>query len=107
MQTDTLKLAGLLESQEGRARLLAAFAASDTVILASPVYADCPPRLCCARWNFSPARPWRGRKTSAAVACCGFPEASHTAITLEACAAFARRAGLRWLGASAWAGPER
>lgn len=116
-ESQTLQLTGLLEAQEGRARLAGEFLGADLVILASPVYVDAPPAPVVHALEFlagnpaSPARDGAGplpeaRDASpgarprhfAAVFTCGFPEASHTDICLDACRLFARDAELAWAG---------
>ncbi|WP_243311944.1 NADPH-dependent FMN reductase [Fundidesulfovibrio agrisoli] len=102
----TLRVSGLLDAQEGRARLHAAFAWADTVVLSAPVYVDSPPAQVLKALEFLAAEPWRGDepKRFCALFCCGFPEASHTAICLDVSRIFARKAGLEWAGGLGFGG---
>ncbi|GFK96091.1 hypothetical protein NNJEOMEG_03965 [Fundidesulfovibrio magnetotacticus] len=100
VETETLRLTGLLDAQEGRARLHGAFLGADLCVLAAPVYADSLPAPAVRALEFldddgpAPERP----RAFAALVNCGFPEASHTQTCLDACRVFARRTGLRWAG---------
>lgn len=99
---DILPLTGLLEAQEGRARLVSAVASASVVVLAAPVYVDAPPAAVLRAMEFLagaplPPRPG-GPRLLAAVVNCGFPEAAHTAICLDIYRLFARSAGFTWAG---------
>ena len=97
-----LPLTGLLEAQEGRARLAAAAAAADVLVLAAPVYVDAPPAPVLRAMEFlagAPLAPRPGKpRLLAAVTNCGFSEASHTALSLDIYGLFARAAGFDWAG---------
>jgi hypothetical protein len=99
-QCETLVLPGLLEAQEGRARLWGEFLGADLTILAAPVYVDSPPAPVLRALEFLAEEP--GQKTMArrfaAVFNCGFPEPGHTTICLDICRLFSREAGLEWAG---------
>lgn len=107
---DTLSLTGLLEAQEGRARLVSAVAAADVVIVAAPVYVDAPPAAVLRAMEFlgsEPLAPRPGRpRLCAAIVNCGFPEASHTALSLDIYRIFAQAAGLTWAGGLGVGGGE-
>ena len=95
-----LALTGIMESQEGRARLSGEFLGADLTVLASPVYVDSPPAQVMRALEFlaeEPGQGPRGRRF-AAVFACGFPESSHTEVCLESCRLFAREAGVEWAG---------
>lgn len=99
--TQALRLTGLLDAQEGRARLSGEFLEARLVILAAPVYVDAPPAPVLRAFEFlagEPAPRETGRRRFAAVFNCGFPETVHTAISLDICRLFAREAGLEWAG---------
>jgi len=100
LEQQTVRLTGLLDVQEGRARLLGAFAWADTVLLCAPVYVDAPPAQTLRAMEFLASEPWKGEppKRFSAVICCGFPEAAHTDLSLDVCRIFARKAGLQWSG---------
>ncbi|WP_243368404.1 NAD(P)H-dependent oxidoreductase [Fundidesulfovibrio soli] len=106
MEAQTLRVSGLLDAQEGRARLHAAFAWADTVVLSAPVYVDSPPAQVLKALEFLAAEPWRGEqpKRFCALFCCGFPEASHTDICLDVSRIFARKAGMEWAGGLGFGG---
>ena len=99
---DTVSLTGLLEAQEGRARLAAAVNMADVVVLAAPVYVDAPPAAVLRAMEFLGSDPLAVRpgrpRLLAAVTNCGFPEASHTALSLDMYALFAQTADLAWAG---------
>lgn len=99
-QSETLLLPGLLEAQEGRARLLGEFLGAELTILAAPVYADCPPAPVMRALEFLAEEPGLKAKARcfAAVFNCGFPEPGHTSICLDVCRLFSREAGLTWAG---------
>ncbi|MFP5240122.1 MAG: NAD(P)H-dependent oxidoreductase, partial [Acidobacteriota bacterium] len=101
-----LRVSGLLDAQEGRARLHAAFAWADTVVLSAPVYVDSPPAQVLRAMEFLAAEPWRGEepKRFCALFCCGFPEAAHTGVSLAVSRIFARKAGLEWAGGLGFGG---
>lgn len=87
-----------------------AVAASDLVVLASPVYVDALPapvtaaleRLAAARAHLPP----RDAPRLVAIVNCGFPEVLHTRAALEVCRAFAGAAGLAWAGGLGLGGGE-
>jgi len=99
-ECETLRLTGLLETQEGRARLLGAYLGADLVVLAAPVYVDAPPAAVMRALEFLAGEqtPLPGARRLCAVFNCGFPEAEHTALSLDVCRLFAKRAGLQWAG---------
>ncbi|MBI4805816.1 MAG: NAD(P)H-dependent oxidoreductase [Desulfovibrio sp.] len=99
-QSETLVLPGLLEAQEGRARLWGEFLGAELTILAAPVYADSPPAPVMRALEFLAEEPGQKSKTRrfAAVFNCGFPEPEHTSICLDVCRLFSRKAGLTWAG---------
>jgi NAD(P)H-dependent FMN reductase len=105
-ESETLPLPGLLETQEGRARLAGEFPGANLTILAAPVYVDALPAPAMRALEFlaegrEPAKPGRA---FAALINCGFPEASHTDIAMAACRLFARDAGLTFAGGLGFGG---
>jgi hypothetical protein len=103
-ESAALRLTGLMEAQEGRARLSGEFLGADLVILASPVYVDAPPAPVMRALEFLAGEPSSRGSDGArprrftAVFSCGFPEAGHTDLCLDVCRLFARDAGLAWSG---------
>ncbi|MFP5222763.1 MAG: NAD(P)H-dependent oxidoreductase [Acidobacteriota bacterium] len=97
---ETIRLTGLLDTQEGRARLLGAYLGADLVVLAAPVYVDAPPAAVMRALEFLAGEdtPQDRVRRLCAVFNCGFPEAEHTALSLDVCRLFAKRAGLQWAG---------
>lgn len=97
---ETLRLTGLLETQEGRARLLGAYLGADLIVLAAPVYVDAPPAAVMRAMEFLAGEdtPQDRARRLCAVFNCGFPEAEHTSLCLDVCRLFAKRAGLQWAG---------
>lgn len=92
------------------ARVAPAVAASDLVVLSSPVYVDALPapvtaaleRLAAARERWAHRAPPR----LVAIVNCGFPEPHHTRTPLAICHAFAGAAGLAWAGGLGLGGGE-
>lgn len=95
-----LQLTGLLGTEEGRARLAGDAAWAGLCLLATPVYVDGLPAPVVRALEFlSDAPPVFAQGTRfAAVAVCGFPETEHTALCLDMCRLFARRAGVEFAG---------
>lgn len=94
-----------LRSEEGTARLLDAFDASDLVVFAFPVYVDSLPAPMTRLLELAAGRRERTRASGsprlAAIVQCGFPEAAHCATAVAICRLFAERTGMRWGGALA------
>jgi len=88
-ECETLRLTGLLDTQEGRARLLGEYLGADLVVLAAPVYVDAPPAAVMRTLEFLAGEitPHENSRTKrlCAVFNCGFPEASHTDVSLDVC----------------------
>jgi NAD(P)H-dependent FMN reductase len=99
-QSETLVLPGLLEAQEGRARLWGEFLGADLTILAAPVYVDSPPAPVMRALEFLAEETGQMAKPRrfAALFNCGFPEPGHTSICLDVCRLFSQEAGLTWAG---------
>jgi hypothetical protein len=85
-------------------------AASDLVVLSSPVYVDAlPATVTAALERLAAARAlWAHRDPVRFVALvnCGFPEPLHTRTPLDICHAFADAAGLAWAGGLGLGGGE-
>lgn len=99
-EVKSLSLPGLIGSDEGRARLAAEAAWAGLCLLCVPVYVDGLPGPVVRALEFlSDERPvfFPGIRF-AAVVVCGFPESEHTAVALDMCRLFARRAGLEFSG---------
>ncbi len=99
--TDVLFL-GALRGPRVEDEVAPAVAASDLVVLASPVYVDAlPATVTAALERLAAARArWAHRDPPRLVALvnCGFPEAIHARTALDICHAFADVAGLAWAG---------
>jgi multimeric flavodoxin WrbA len=104
VETDTANLTKALRSDEATETLHAAVAATDLVILSSPLYVDSLPapviralELMAARRAALPAVA--GAKPAFVAICqCGFPEAEQNEVALEICRNFALAAGFEWAG---------
>ncbi len=104
VQTETFYIHTSLYSSERMQALLEAVDAADLVMLAFPLYVDGLPapvigaleRIAARRGGNNGTRP-----RFAALANCGFPEASHNRPALAICETFARQAGFEWAGALA------
>jgi len=82
--------------------VLAAVDHADLVVLAFPVYVDCPPAHVIAALEQIAARRKDAHPTKTqmfvAIANCGFPEAAHTEVALAICRQFAAQAGFQYAG---------
>lgn len=107
--TDVLFLAAL-RGPRVAGELAPAVAASDLVVLASPLYVDAlPAPVTAALEGLAAARAaaaHRGAARLVAIVNCGFPEARHTRTALDICHAFADAAGLAWAGGLGLGGGE-
>lgn len=95
-----IHLTGLLETEEGRAKLAKDAAWAQLLVLCSPVYVDAPPAPVMRALEFlaDSAGGEPAGRTFAALFTCGFPETAHTRISLDICELFARRSGFAWGG---------
>jgi len=110
IETGTVHLHPIARSAPRIKALLDAVDAADLVVLAFPLYVDSLPApvvdvltAIAAHRAGSPATP---RQRFAAIANCGFPEATQNATALAICATFARQAGFGWAGDLALGGGE-
>jgi hypothetical protein len=108
--TEALRIKQALASEAGVKTLLSKTAASDTLILVSPLYIDTLPYPViktleliaeCRR-----ALGTRGRQQFLAILNCGFPEARHNEIAVAVCRKFAEETGFEWAGSLALGGGE-
>ena len=108
IQTETIFLHTVLRSPEKTQTLLDAVDVADLVTLAFPLYVDSLPaptiealeRIAAHRQDREGTR----QQLFAAIANCGFPEASHNATALAICETFAQQAGFEWAGSLALGG---
>lgn len=108
VQTEVLQVYTEFSSTERKRRALEKLEAADLVVLAFPLYVDSLPAPVIAALE-SIAAKRMGRPTGqrlAAIANCGFPEASHNDTALAICAEFARQSGFAWAGGLALGGGE-
>jgi hypothetical protein len=108
VQTETLQVYTAFSSPARTALALEKLEAADLVVLAFPLYVDSLPAPVVAALEKIAAQRL-GRSTQqrfAAIANCGFPEASHNATALAICAEFARQSGFVWAGGLALGGGE-
>jgi multimeric flavodoxin WrbA len=108
VQTEALQVYTAFSSPERRAGALEKLEAADLVVLAFPLYVDSLPAPVVAALE-SIAAERLGQSAGqrlAAIANCGFPEASHNETALAICAEFARQSGFAWAGGLALGGGE-
>ncbi|MEJ2597017.1 MAG: NAD(P)H-dependent oxidoreductase [Anaerolineales bacterium] len=108
VQTETIQVYPAFSSPVRAAATLEKLDAADLVVLASPLYVDSLPAPTIAALE-KIAAGRGGRSTGqrfAAIANCGFPEASHNAPALAICSEFARQSGFAWSGGLALGGGE-
>ena len=104
VETEIFQVYTSLNSPDKMRNLLEKLAATDLVVLAFPLYVDSLPgavmqlleRIADYRTSHMTDRSLKTR--FAALANCGFPEASHNATALAICAEFSRTAGFDWAG---------
>jgi len=108
VQTETLQVYPAFSSPERTARSLEKSDAADLVVLAFPLYVDSlPAPLIAALEKIAEHRAGRSSEQRfAAIANCGFPEASHNAPALAICSEFARQSGFTWAGGLALGGGQ-
>ena len=108
VQTETIQVYPAFSSPERTALALQKLDAADLVVLAFPLYVDSlPAPLIAALEKIAAQRAGRPtRQRFAAIANCGFPEASHNATALAICSIFARQSGFAWAGGLALGGGE-
>jgi hypothetical protein len=110
VESEVIFVQSALRSAETQKRLVATVARTDLVILASPLYVDCPPapviRLLevLARGLHEHTRPDHQRLL--AIFNCGFPEAHHNDTALAIAERFANEEGFSWVGGLALGGGE-
>jgi multimeric flavodoxin WrbA len=108
VQSEVIQVYTEFSSSERRRQALKKLEAADLVVLAFPLYVDSlPAPVIAALENIAAKR--RGQPAGqrfAAIANCGFPEASHNDTALAICGEFARRSGYAWAGGLALGGGE-
>jgi len=105
IQTETIYVHTVLRSPEKLNNLMSAIDNADLILLAFPLYVDSLPapviealeHIKAHRHDFVSERP----VLFAAIANCGFPEASHCAVALDICELFARQSNFVWAGSLA------
>jgi multimeric flavodoxin WrbA len=108
VQAETLQVYTEFSSPERKKQAIEKLEAADLVVLAFPLYVDSLPAPVITALE-SIAAKRMGRPTEqrlAAIANCGFPEASHNDTALAICAEFARQSGFAWAGGLALGGGE-
>jgi multimeric flavodoxin WrbA len=108
VQTETLQVYTAFSSPARTALALEKLEAADLVVLAFPLYVDSlPAPVTAALEKIADQRAGgTAKQRFAAIANCGFPEASHNATALANCAEFARQSGFIWAGGLALGGGE-
>jgi hypothetical protein len=93
---------GALRTPARTGEMVAAIDQADIFVMSFPLYVDTLPYLATAALEQIADHRRRQPPTTAprfvAICNCGFPEASHCALALEICAAFAQEAQMRWSG---------
>jgi hypothetical protein len=102
LATETEAVHRAMRTQARTDSMLAAVDRADIVLLSFPLYVDTLPYLVTealeAVADHRRAIPAETEPLFVAICNCGFPEATHCALALEACAQFAQQARLRWAG---------
>jgi hypothetical protein len=114
LAVETIQIYTAFNAAGRRRAALEVLDAADLVVLAFPLYVDSLPAPVIAalegiarhRAERSAHQGVSARQRLAAIANCGFPEASHNATALAICAEFARQSGLGWAGGLALGGGE-
>lgn len=103
VETQTFQLYTTINSAERSRLLFDALDSADLAVLAFPIYVDSlPGPVIAALEKIKAQRAGRSAALNfAAIANCGFPEASHCANALAVCERFAGQAGLGWAGSLA------
>jgi multimeric flavodoxin WrbA len=108
VQTETLQVYPAFSSPQRTTLALEKLEVADLVVLAFPLYVDSLPAPVIAAFEKIAAQrpgPSTGQRF-AAIANCGFPEASHNDTALAICSEFARQSGFAWAGGLALGGGE-
>ncbi len=106
--TEKTYLCQSLSSDQKKASLLRLVDQSDLVILAFPLYVDCLHSQAIETLELiaehEKAKRQKSKKSFAAIANSGFPEAIHNSKALEVCRLFAKQVGFDWAGGLAMGG---
>jgi len=108
IKTETVQVYTSFNSAERTSLTLEKLDQADLVVLASPLYVDSlPAPVIAALEKFAAHRAdVKVAQRFAAIANCGFPEASHNDTALAICEQFAQETGMTWLGSLALGGGE-
>ncbi len=108
IETETIQIYTAFSSAERTRIALENLDSADLVVLAFPLYVDSlPAPIIAALEKIAVHRAGKPlRQRFAAIANCGFPEASHNDTALAICEQFARQTNLTWLGSLALGGGE-
>jgi multimeric flavodoxin WrbA len=109
VESETVNLYTLLRSAEQMEALFSAIDSADLVVLVFPLYVDSlPAPVIDVLEQIALNRQGREirRQLFAAIANCGFPEASQNATALTICETFAGQTGFEWAGSMALGGGE-
>jgi multimeric flavodoxin WrbA len=109
-QIETIQIHTTVNSRERVRSMLESVDGADLVVLAFPLYVDSLPAPVMAALEKIAEHRTGGNGNShprfAAIANCGFPEATHNTTALAICETFARQAGFTWAGSLALGGGE-
>lgn len=108
IETETIQIYTAFNSPDRTRAALEKLDSADLAVLAFPLYVDSlPAPLIAALEKIAKHRAGKHlHQRFAAIANCGFPEASHNDTALAICEQFARQTGLTWLGSLALGGGE-
>lgn len=100
VETRTMTVKKVLQSQENVDEMLEVLDASDLVVFAFPLYFDSLPAMDIKLFDrIAEHRSGSSdKKGFVAMVNCGYPEAHHTETALEICRQFASEANLDWMG---------
>lgn len=97
--TETFHAHKVIRTQKFTDAFLTALDQADLLVVSYPVYVDTLPYVLQSVFEIIAARPRPAhRQRMVCVSNCGFPEASHTELSLAVCRAFAEDAGFVWAG---------
>ena len=106
--TEKIYLCESLSSEEKKTSLLRLVDQSDLIILAFPLYVDCLHSKAIETLELiaehEKGKRKKSKKSFAAIANSGFPEAIHNSKALEVCRLFAKQVGFDWAGGIAMGG---
>lgn len=106
MQTEKLQILPLIQSKEGKNKLLLSIASTDIIIFSCPLYIDSMPHWVITamelivEYRKKLSNP--KKQSFIAISNCGYPEAKHNNVALAIYRKFAKEADFKWAGGLAF-----